>query len=532
MNIARLLQEQARSHPDKTAIMEYRQGRNVSMSFSELAEAVGLTARILQEAGLQPGGTTLFLSPMTSGLYVALLALFQLGGIALFLDPSSGRKHIEQCLEIRGPDALIATSRAHLLRLISRGLRRIPRKFSLNGYMPGALRLDRLNDVSPLKEIAPCTADTPALITFTSGSTGKPKAALRTHGFLRAQHRVLEKSFGLSPGLVDFTTLPIFLLANLASGVCSVIPNCDLRRPGFIKPGPVLRQIAEFQPHLTAASPAFLESLASVALRAKTPLHSFRRIFTGGAPVFPGTLDLLSQAAPEANIVAVYGSTEAEPIAQIATSEISLEDRKAMREGKGLLAGYPVEALQLRILPNAWGEPIGPYSPDLFEGMCLGPGQTGEIVVYGDHVLPSYLDGVGDEETKFDVGGQRWHRTGDGGYLDETGRLWLVGRCAAWIRDDRGTLYPFAVEVAAQEVKGIRRSALVAHQGKRILVLQPGVSGESIDLQMLKQQLSWAQIDYYHILRQIPMDQRHNAKIDYLLLKQELGISGDKPSCA
>ena len=78
--------------------------------------------------------------------------------------------------------------------------------------------------------------DDEALITFTSGSTGAAKAAVRTHGFLLAQHAVLARDLELQAGEVDLTTLPIFVLANLASGVCSVIPDVDMRAPADADP--------------------------------------------------------------------------------------------------------------------------------------------------------------------------------------------------------------------------------------------------------------------------------------------------------
>ena len=120
-------------------------------------------------------------------------------------------------------------------------------------------------------QVAPVDEQTPALVTFTSGSTGEPKAAVRTHGFLLAQHAVLEESLSLAPGEVDLTTLPIFVLANLASGVTSVIPDADLRYPGRIEPGPVfeqLRQLDRTTHRLVgrtriAASPALLARLAA-----------------------------------------------------------------------------------------------------------------------------------------------------------------------------------------------------------------------------------------------------------------------------
>src|SRR5207244_2750528 len=132
------------------------------------------------------------------------------------------------------PRALIAGTKAHLLRLWSPALRRIPVKFVIGLPVPGAIRWSRLARTPPHAEIAACTPDTPALLTFTSGSTGAPRAAVRSHGFLLAQHRVLSDCLGLVPGDIDLTTLPIVLLANLASRVTSVLPDADLRRPGAI----------------------------------------------------------------------------------------------------------------------------------------------------------------------------------------------------------------------------------------------------------------------------------------------------------
>ena len=149
---------------------------------------------------------------------------------------------------------------------------------------------------------------------------------------------------------------------------------------------------------------------------------------------------------------AVYGSTEAEPIAHAPGSLLTQEDVSAMRTGRGLLAGRPVKEIQLRIIPDQWGKPIRALSLNDFDGLCLPAAEPGEIVVSGEHVLAGYLNGQGDEESKFTVAGRRWHRTGDAGYLDYAGQLWLLGRCSACIRDTHGTLYPFEVECIINQI--------------------------------------------------------------------------------
>ena len=101
-------------------------------------------------------------------------------------------------------------------------------------------------------------------------------------------------------------------------------------------------------------------------------------------------------------------------------------------------------------------------------------------------------------------GGDRvWHRTGDAGYFDPDGRLWLMGRCAARVDDGCGVVYPFAVECAASDVPGLRRTAFVQHGGRRILVIEvePGVTGVR---EALTSRLSWASLDDVMIVDQVP----------------------------
>jgi acyl-CoA synthetase (AMP-forming)/AMP-acid ligase II len=148
-------------------------------------------------------------------------------------------------------------------------------------------------------------------------------------------------------------------------------------------------------------------------------------------------------------------------------------------------------------------------------------GRAGEIVVTGDHVLKGYLDGVGDEETKCKVAGEVWHRTGDAGLMDERGRLWLLGRCAARIADDHGELYPFTVECVAMTFPEVRRAAALVRQGRRLLVVEAAEAGPKLAAR-LKQAVAWARIEEIRFLAAMPVDKRHNAKIDYPALHRRL----------
>lgn len=528
MNIAEVFLEQAGRRPNDVAIVDYRRGERRQMSFRELNEATARTAALFARAGLRAGDAVLIFQPMSAELYVTLIAIFRLGLVAMFLDPSAGRRHIERCCAMHPPRAWVATPRAHWLRLVSAPLRRIPIKYSTGMALPGAAALTTAARLPPLTLVAPGGQEAPALLTFTSGSTGAPKAALRTHGFLLAQHRVLEKRLDLVAGEVDLATLPIFVLANLGAGVTTVIPAVDLRRPGDIDAGALMAQIERDIPTRSAASPALFARLAAHEHEYRpgaSALARLKKIYTGGAPVFPPLLESLQRLAPRADVAAVYGSTEAEPIAHISWRDIAGKDIVAMRNGAGLLVGQPVPEIALRIMRDSWGVPVGPFTEATFAAHCLPADVPGEIVVSGEHVLPGYLHGVGDSETKFSVAERRWHRTGDAGYFDGVGRLWLLGRCQARIVDEHGTVFPFSVETALSFYPTVRRSALVAVRGLRVLVVEP-TSADVVDLEAIARELSWARLDAVRRINRIPMDKRHNAKVDYPALLALLERSG------
>jgi acyl-CoA synthetase (AMP-forming)/AMP-acid ligase II len=160
-------------------------------------------------------------------------------------------------------------------------------------------------------------------------------------------------------------------------------------------------------------------------------------------------------------------------------------------------------------------------TPAELETGTLAPNESGEIVVAGAHVLKGYLGGVGDEETKFRVDGETWHRTGDAGMLDERGRLWLLGRCAARITDTRGELYPFTVECVAMTFPEVRRAAAVAHRGRRLLAVEAAESGSKLQSD-LAEAVRWARMDEVRFVAALPVDKRHNAKIDYPALQRML----------
>lgn len=513
MNIAQVLRERAADMGEALAIIDSTRAVTFAQLERESAQVAGQLAR----AGIRDGDPALVVCPMSVDLYAVLIGLWRVGAVAVILDPSAGRVHIDRCCRLVPPRALVAVPKAHLLRVMCAALRRVPVPLAVGGWAPGARRL-RPGSGDAREDIAAADDQKPALLTFTSGSTGEPKAAVRTHGFLMAQYRVLAEDLHLRRGQRDLSTLPVFVLANLASGVTSIIPKGDMRYPGQIDPVPVLQQIRALEPTRVAASPAFLERIADQAASLGQPIEPLVEIYTGGAPVFPSLLRRVRAAAPRARLVAVYGSTEAEPIACVDWDEVTPADVQAMESGAGLLAGRPVAAIDLRILHDRAGSRVGPLSQSELDEQTVPAGDVGEIVVSGGHVLAGYLGGVGDADTKIRVDSAVWHRTGDAGYLDVSGRLWLLGRCSARVVDSHGSVYPFAAECAALTTTGVRRSALVSLRGRRVLVVELERTAGDVRAALLAR-LAWAFIADVVVVASLPVDRRHNAKIDYPALK-------------
>lgn len=521
-NLSSLLQAQAATRPDALALVDAT-GRDVrSYTFAQLDEAVSRAATLLHRHGLRPDDRVLVFHPMAADLYIALGAIFRLGAAALFVDPGLGRAQIADACARLAPNALLATPKAHLLRLAVPALRRIPLAVATGWGAPFALSWRNLWQTPADAPGVATTTATPALITLTSGSTGRPKVALRSQGFLQAQHAAIHATLDLEPGDRVITTLPIFVLSFLGAGITTLLPAVDLRHPGRVDAPALVQQIDQHRATCLAASPALLEQIARACAATGRTLPGLTRIYSGGAPVFPDLLDAIQAAAPQATVTAVYGATEAEPMAHLDRSAIAPEDRQQMQSGGGLLVGTPIPAVRLRILPDRWGTPLGPLDPAAFDAQTLPAGQPGEILVSGDHVLTGYWQGEGDAETKLRVGDTVWHRTGDAGYLDDTGRLWLLGRCAARVADAHGILYPFAVECAAQGFAEVKHAALVALDGERVLALELYTPLTPERRAALAEALAWANLGRLLTLPRLPVDPRHNAKIDYPALRKLL----------
>lgn len=522
MNAFELFSTALRERPDHLALVSGLGNRRQALSFGDLNRRVDHVAAELQRNGLQPGDRVLLTVPMSVDTFIVMLALLKAGLVTMVIDPGHGADRIASILRAWPPAALIGTRSILLFRFLVPELRAIPKRFVVNGSSAGAASLDTRQEAPAPVAVVPRAPADSALLSFTSGSTGEPKPVTRSHGFLRQQMAILQPVARFEVDDVDFVAMPMFVLFNLANGITSVLPACDIKHPGRADSRVIAEQLRSEGATRTVASPALLDRLAGYCMQRSILIPSLRVISTGGGPVRPGLPGKLKRIAPGATVRMVYGSTEAEPIAAIDDHEVSVTAARRMRSGGGLLVGRPVEGCAVRIVENRPGAVLGPFTRHAFDQLELPTGQIGEIVVSGRHVLSSYADAARNAETKIGVDGATWHRTGDAGYFDEAGRLWLVGRCAAAIRDAAGTVYPFQVEYAMSDTAGVRRAALVSRGGKRVLVLETRGSEFNTDCVAAANCVLAHQVDRIVATRRIPVDRRHDAKIDYPALQRLL----------
>ncbi|MEO6638684.1 MAG: AMP-binding protein, partial [Ginsengibacter sp.] len=436
-NITSLFAEAAKKNPGKTAIIF----KDKKISFTELEKQIDKTAQYFLSKKIGKGDRVLIFLPMSIHLYRIVLALFKIGAIAVFLDEWVSKKRMEECCKVAECKAFIAIFKVRLLSNFSNELRKIPIKLTPD-----------FTSVKQHENTAGTVKDDIALITFTTGSTGIPKAAIRTHGILYNQFNALKEKINPEERDVSMTTLPIVLLINLATGTTSVIAPFKASTPSRVNYKKIITPLVSHLVNSLIASPFFIKGLSKHIIQKGISLPGIEKIFTGGAPVFPAEGKLYLQAFPRAKIEVVYGSTEAEPISSI-NIEALVSENNFLREG--LDVGKVAACAQVKIIQMIDDIVIAQTEDDL-RNIEMPVKGIGEIIVSGNHVLQEYLNNeMAIKRNKIFIGSICWHRTGDSGYIDEAGTLYLTGRCNTIIREANKIYYPFLFENYFQAIQGV-----------------------------------------------------------------------------
>lgn len=434
--LLRSILQHARSQPDAAAVID-RDGRR--LTFAELARRAASACQALTDSGLSPGDPVYFAIRPGPEALVAGLAVLGAGATIVVADPGAGPQLLAARAELVGASGseggtAWAAAESLLHALTTRPLRGIVRRrglllpdFAALGVtrhlhtgrrLPGvprrSLPLARLTKLPAPPPIPAGDADRPALVVFTSGTTAAPRGVVHTQATLAAGSALITGRVGWGPGDVVHTDQLMLGLPALAAGATWSLSGL---------PGKASRTLE----HLRARRATHLFGTPAEIARVLDagPLPAtLRAVLLGAAPVPPPILRRLRQAAPEAQILAIYGTTEALPIA-VATAE---EKLAALELGD--LLGDPLPGVQVSIADGA----------------------PGEIRVRSPHLAAGYL---GDPEPLTELA------TGDLGTLDPDGRLVLLGRAKDMIIAGSFNLYPGLYEPAIAALKGVAEVAYV-----------------------------------------------------------------------
>jgi len=525
VNISRPLTEMARQQPDTPAIIFPQEKR--SLTFRELDRDSDRIADGLGRIGIDRGTRVALLVPPSPELFAVTFALFKAGSVPVFIDPGIGLRNMKRCLAEAEPEAFIGVPKAHAARrLLGWGRASIRSSVVVGGgSFWGGVPLDELRrSALPAPFVAAKTGrDDVAAILFTSGSTGAPKGAVYTHGTFAAQVEALREIYGFRPGEIDLPTFPLFALFAPALGMTALIPRMDFTRPGAVDPERILGPAIEYGATTMFGSPALLNRIGRFGESHGKRFPHIKRVISAGAPVAAAVLKRFAAMLPDdAEIFTPYGATEALPVSSIGSREVLAETGAMAGHGHGVCVGRPVDSISLAIIPIS-DAPIAAWS----DALALAPLEVGEIAVRGPQVSRAYLNRP-DATTLAkipDADGGVWHRMGDVGYLDKSGRIWFCGRKSHRVVTARETLFTIPVEGVFNTHQAVFRTALVGvgRQGSQQPVLcvelekkackrqQEQIRAELLELGSLYPHTRNIRTILFHPA--FPVDIRHNAKI-------------------
>jgi len=421
---------------DKPALIDGPSGR--TYTYGQLPALIKRLAAGFAEQGVTKGDVFAIFSPNLPEFALAFHAVASLGAATTMVPPLFTDEEIGKQLSDSGAKYLL-TIPALLEKAkevtLSTGIRHI---FTI-GDADGATSLSSLlkNESEPSRvEIDPCS-DLAAL-PYSSGTTGLPKGVMLTHRNLVAMLRLMEANDAFEADDRLVCVVPMYHLyglhivvnLGLAQGATIVtVPRYDLDQ--------FLRELAQYKITIAPLVPPLVLTLSRAPQVAAHDLSALRLIHCGAAPLS----DEIARACAErlnCEIRYGYGMTEVSPL-----SHASLPDPKTHQPGS---VGYCLPNTECKIV-------------DYNNGTELGANQEGEIWVRGPQVMKGYLGNARATGDMIDSEG--WLRTGDIGYCDASGRLFVVDRLKELIKHNGKQVAPAELEALLLSHPAIADAAVV-----------------------------------------------------------------------
>jgi acyl-coenzyme A synthetase/AMP-(fatty) acid ligase len=497
----------------------------------------------LREMGIAELTRIVCMSPPSYETCVVGVALTRVGAFTIWIDPAVGYRNVAERLSRVKPEAFLGNALAHLGRITfgwgPRDLRKLvltespllPGGRIITGFppFPGAHSIRSLRKHAPAGPEPPKIGpDDPCAVLYTTGSTGPAKPSLYLHRNFCQLFRNAHHSWGWDQSNeipVDMAVFPAFLYIPISAGGTMVVPPIDFARqgPAQVDPAALIQVINDCAVRSFFAAPILIENLAREALARHLTMPSLKRVIGAGAPITGPVEKMLGAVtAPEAELAANYGATEAMPSTELGSREHLDGLWDLTEKGAGVCVGYALPGVELTIVDIVDG-PIG----SIEEATELPTGHIGEILVRGKHVSPEYyLDPESTRKNKVPDPQGNWHRFGDVGYLDAKGRLWVCGRVSQRVKAVGGNIFPLQVEPLFDAHPKVRRSGLVgvpAPAGELPVLcveVEAGVGRDELaglHRELLARAADSGMANTIHAILfkdTLPVDPRHNSKIE------------------
>jgi acyl-CoA synthetase (AMP-forming)/AMP-acid ligase II len=288
--------------------------------------------------------------------------------------------------------------------------------------------------------------DDPSDILFTSGTTGHPKGVVTTHGQTLQVFWDWSDVVGLAHGDRYLIVNPFFHTFGLKAGILAA-----LLRGATIVPEPVfdvptvLARVGEERITMLPGPPTLYLSILDHPDRDRFDLSSLRLAVTGAAVVPVEMIRRMRDELTFRTIVTGYGLTES-------TGTVSMCRADDDAETIATTCGRALPGTELRVVDD--------------EGRPLPPGEPGEVVTRGYHVMQGYLDDPDATAEAIDAAG--WLHTGDVGVLDERGYLRITDRKKDMFIVGGFNAYPAEIEQALAGHPSVGQVAVVGVPDARL----------------------------------------------------------------
>jgi long-chain acyl-CoA synthetase len=459
-NLAVILRESARRTPAKTAVTLGA----ARLGYAQLDELSDRAAASLAGAGVRPGDRVGLQLPNIPQFVIAYFAILKAGGVVVPMNVLLRAPEIEFQLRDSGARALITYGGfldESAKAAAAAGVTSLYVVTEAGPPQSGTAFDALLAGDPPGPQLAGRSPADPAVIIYTSGTTGTPKGAALSHISLYMNADIPGRLFGFTADDTVLVALPLFHVFGLASVMnTSILMGGTMSLVPRFEPRAVLELMRRDQVSVFMGVPtmyiALLQAAGTAGSDAEGGLTSLRVAVSGGAPIPAEVIDSF-ESRFGVPILEGYGLSES---TSTATFNISATERKVYSVGK------PIWGTSVQI----WDEDSRPLPP--------GADHVGEVVLRGTNIMIGY-HGNPEATARAFAGG--WFHTGDLGYIDEDGFLFIVDRIKDLIIRGGYNVYPREVEEVIYAHPAVAEAAVVGvpdprlgEEVRAIVAVKPG----------------------------------------------------------